>query len=225
MVRRQRHLGGADQVEVVVGQVVDVLRGLAEEAGALHRGRLDQRRRDHQRQPVGRRGADRQVEQRQLQLGALAGEEVEPRARDLGAALDVDRAEQLTQLEVVARGEALGREVADGAALLEHDVVVLAADRDAVDDQVRHGLEQQVEGGAGVLLGGLGLLHLVGELLGPRQQRGPLLGARLRDVLAQLLLLGPQLLVRGDGRAARRRRPPGPRRRSSRTHRGRAATP
>ena len=37
VVRRQRHLGGPDQVEVVVGQVVDVLGRLPEEAGALHR--------------------------------------------------------------------------------------------------------------------------------------------------------------------------------------------
>ena len=47
VVRRERHLGGADQVEVVLVEVVDVLGGLAEEAGALHRLRADQRRRQH----------------------------------------------------------------------------------------------------------------------------------------------------------------------------------
>ena len=202
VVRRQRHLGRADQVQVVVGQVVDVLGRLAQEPGALHRRRPHQRRRDDRRQPVGHRGADRQVEQGQLQLGTLSGEEVEPRARDLGAALDVDRAEDLTQLEVVARSEPLGSEVPPAAALLEHDVVVLAARRNAVDDHVRDGLEQCLEGFTGVPLGGLGLLDLVGELLRPGQQLGLLLRRRLRDLLAQVLLLGPQPLVRGDGRPA-----------------------
>lgn len=37
MVGGQGHLGRADQVQVVLVQVVDVLRGLAEEAGAGHR--------------------------------------------------------------------------------------------------------------------------------------------------------------------------------------------
>jgi len=31
VIRRQRHLRGRDQVQVVLGEVVDVLRGLAEE--------------------------------------------------------------------------------------------------------------------------------------------------------------------------------------------------
>ena len=41
------------------------------------------------------------------------------------------------ELDVVARLEALGREVARGADLLEHHVVVLAADRHAGLDEVR----------------------------------------------------------------------------------------
>ena len=45
MVRRERHLGRADEVEVVLLEAVDVLGGLAEEPGALHRRRLHQHRR------------------------------------------------------------------------------------------------------------------------------------------------------------------------------------
>ena len=104
MVRRQRHLRGADEVGVLALDPVDVVGGLAEEAGALHRPRLDQRRRDHRGEP-GRPGlVHRHVDQRDLEVGARAGQVVEPRAGDLGAALDVDRAEHPAQLDVVARG-------------------------------------------------------------------------------------------------------------------------
>ena len=45
----------------------------------------------------------RQVHQRELQLRADAGEEVEPRAGDLGAAFGVDRLQRGADLDVVAR--------------------------------------------------------------------------------------------------------------------------
>jgi hypothetical protein len=44
--RRERHLGRADEVEVVVGQLVDLVGVRAEEAGALHRLGPHERRRD-----------------------------------------------------------------------------------------------------------------------------------------------------------------------------------
>ena len=47
MVAGERHLGGADEVEVVGLEVVDLVGVLAEEAGAGHDLGLDQRRRDH----------------------------------------------------------------------------------------------------------------------------------------------------------------------------------
>ncbi len=57
--------------------------------------RADQRRGQHRRE-AGLGGLrDRRVDQRELQQRADAGEVVEARAGDLGAALDVDRAEQL----------------------------------------------------------------------------------------------------------------------------------
>ena len=52
--------------------------------------------------PACERAVEREVHQRDLEARADAGEEVEAAARHLGAALHVDRAEQLAELEVVA---------------------------------------------------------------------------------------------------------------------------
>jgi hypothetical protein len=57
----QRHLRGADEVEVVALDAVDLLVVLAEEAGALHRLGLDQRRGDDGGEPGGDRAGDRQL--------------------------------------------------------------------------------------------------------------------------------------------------------------------
>ena len=64
------------------------------------------------------------------------GQEVEPRAGHLGAALDVDGAEQLAELQVVLRRRS--RSSGGVADLSQHDVVVLAAGRRAVLDDVGH---------------------------------------------------------------------------------------
>ena len=107
---------------------------------------------------------------------------------------------------MVARLEALGGEVARGAVLGEHDVVVLAAGRRLVG----RGVGDRVDRVAPVLLGlglrGLGGLHVGGERLGAGQQVGLLVALGLRDQLAELLLLARA--------AARSRRSPcaGPRR-------------
>ena len=116
MVRRQRHLGGADEVQVV---------GLAGGTRSRRPGRgsrcppwprAHQRRRDHRGEArCAVAMVHRQVDQRQLQQRAHPGQVVEPRAGDLRAALDVDGAEGLADLEVVADGDALGREVADAS--------------------------------------------------------------------------------------------------------------
>ena len=137
----------------------------------------------------------RHVDQRELQLGADAGQEVEARARHLGAALEVDRAEHPAELDVVARLEVELRRRADG---LEHDVVVLAAGRRLVGREVGDLHQRRAPGLLGLGLGGLGGLHLGREVLGARQQRRLLLALRLRDLLAELLLLGPLGLEGGD---------------------------
>ena len=165
-----------------------------------HRLGLDQGRGDHRGEAVRQRGVHREVQQRQLQARADAGQVVEARAGDLGAAVGVDRAQALAQLEVVARLDGPARRPCRGRAhRLEHDVVVLAAGRHAVDDHVADRHEHVVE--LGRQPGGLrlALLDLRRELLGAGQHGGLLLAGRGRDLLADLLLLGAQLLELGLG--------------------------
>ncbi len=200
MVRGERHLGGADQVQVVGLEPVDLARVRAEEPGALHRLRLDQHRRYDRDEAVLDRLLHGQLQQAELQQRADAGEEVEPGAGHLGAALDVDRAEQLAELQVVAR-VVDGRPLAD---LAQHDVVVLAAGRDAVLDDVGHGQVGPTQlGRRPRRCRRLGRLDLVGQLLGPREQGGPLVAGGLGHLLAELLLLGAQRLEPGNRRSAR----------------------
>ena len=155
MVRRERHLGRADEVEVLPLDAVDVVGRLAEEAGALHGARPHQRRRDHRGEPGGAGLVHRQVHQRQLEVGADAGQVVEAGAGDLGAAVDVDRAEDPAELDVVLRLEPLGGEVAGLADVLEHDEVVLAAGRGLLGGRVRDAHQDRA-----VVLLGLGLRGL-----------------------------------------------------------------
>ena len=200
MVRRHRDLRGTDQVEVLALDPVDVVGGLPEEAGALHGARLDQRRRDHLGEAGGAGLVHRHVDQGELELRADPGQEVEARARHLGAALEVDRAEHPAELDVVARLEVELRRRTDR---LEHDEVVLAAGRCLVGRQVGDLHQRRAPGLLGLGLGGLGGLHLGREVLGPGQQRGLLVALRLRDLLAELLLLGPLRLERRDRRTPR----------------------
>ena len=194
----QRHLGGADEVQVVALDPVHLLVVLAEEAGALHGAGLDQRGGDD-RGEAGRDGAaDRQLGERELQQGAGPGEEVEARARHLGAALHVDRAEGLADLDVVAHREVVGGHLADGA---QGDGVVLTAGRDVAVDDVGDAQVHLAQGGVGLALGLLGLLHLGGQRLGPLQDGGPLLRGRLLDRLGGRLLL-PAQVVAAPGRLA-----------------------
>ena len=116
MVAGEGDLGGAGEVEVVGLEAVDLVGVRVEEA----------RRRPSRRvltsvgviigvKPASTAWAIARLSSAELEPGADAGEEVEPRAADLGAALHVDGAEELAELEVVARLEALRGEVAGGA--------------------------------------------------------------------------------------------------------------
>ncbi|CAG7651095.1 hypothetical protein SBRY_50523 [Actinacidiphila bryophytorum] len=202
VVGGQRDLGGADQVQVVLVEVVDVVLDLAQVAGAGHGRGLDQVRREHRGEA--RRGGlgDGRVDQGQFQQGADAGEVVEARAGHLGAALGVDGAEQLAQLQVVAGGEALGGEVARGAVLLQDDEVLLAADRGVGVDDVAQFEQQPLGLFRRLVLLGVGGLDRGGQLAGPAQQLGLLVALRLGDQLAERLLLGAQLVEAGAGRPA-----------------------
>ena len=116
--------------------------------------------------------ADRQLGERELEQRAGAGEEVEAGAGDLGAALHVDRAERLADLEVVAHREVVGGHLADGA---QRHRVVLTAGRHLVGDDVGDLQVRLAQRGVGGPLGLLGLLDLGGQRLGPLEDGGPLL--------------------------------------------------
>ena len=136
--------------------------------------------------PGGDGAADRQLGERELQQRAGAGEEVEAGAGDLGAALHVDRAERLADLEVVAHREVVGGHLADGA---QRHRVVLTAGRHLVGDDVGDLQVRVAQRGVGGALGLLGLLHLGGQRLGPLEDGGALLRARRLDRLGRRLLL------------------------------------
>ena len=103
MVAGQRHLGGADQVEVVGLDPVHLVGVGAQKSGAGHHLRAHQHRRDHRDEAVLDGQPQRQLQQAQLQQRAPTGQEVEPRAGHLGAALHVDETERLAELQVVFR--------------------------------------------------------------------------------------------------------------------------
>ncbi len=105
MVAGERDLARAGEVEVVGGQVVDLVGVLAEKAGARHDLGAHQRRRNKRYEVLGERLVEREVHERQLEARADAAKKVEAAAADLRAAGDVDRAEQLAELDVVARLE------------------------------------------------------------------------------------------------------------------------
>ena len=201
VVRRKRDLRGAHEVHVVGLEAIDVLSGLAEEAGALHRRGLDQRRRDHRGEPVGGGLGHREVDQGELEQGADAGQVVEARPRHLRAALDVDSAERLSDLEVVADRDALAGEVPDPPVLLEDGEVLLAAARGVRVHEVGDREHELVGTGRGLRALGVSGLHLVGEVLGAGQQRGLVLRGGLGDLLAQALLLVAQRVEAGAGAA------------------------
>ena len=197
----ERHLGGADQVLVVrLAQAVDLIGMGVEEAGAAHDLGAHQRRGDGQREAVGLGLVDGHGQHGDLQARHGAAQEVEAGAGDLSAAAGVDAGHQRAERHMVLRLEALRREVARGADLLDDHVVVLAALRRLGLDDVR-----QLPHGGGVFLGrgvgrGLELGDLLAELLGLGDQRGLLVRRRGGDLLADLLLLGAgglELLERG----------------------------
>jgi undecaprenyl-diphosphatase len=148
---------------------------------------------------VVQRTLQREGEQRVLEPRADAEQEVEPGARHLRPALDVDAAEQLAELEVIARRRHPGR----GADLAQHDVVVLAAGWHAVLDDVGYLGQALVERPLGLVGRGLRGLDLRGQLAGSAQQGRALVGGGGRHLLAVRLLLRPQPLEARQRRPAR----------------------
>jgi len=203
MVGGQRHLGGADQVHVVALQAVDILCGLAEEAGAFHCARLDQGRGNHRPEAPFEGLAQGVLDERELQQRSGAGQEVEPRAGDLGAALHVDAADDLADLQMIAHLDALGLEVARSAVGLDDVQIILTAGRHTVDDDIAEALHHLREAGLGGVHLKLKRLDLAGQLLGASQQRSLLVPLGTRHLRAQRLLLGAGGLESTDRGAAR----------------------
>ena len=108
MERRERHLAGPDQVErrVLVG---DRRRGCAASVGRNPVPNIASSRTSTGVitgvKPCLRREVERVAHQRELQRHRAPGQVVEARARRAHAAVDVDHAERLAELDVVARRE------------------------------------------------------------------------------------------------------------------------
>ena len=76
MVARERDLARSGEVEVVGGEVVDLVRVLAEKAGAGHDLGANERRRDERDEVLGERLVERHVHQGEFEPGADAAEKV-----------------------------------------------------------------------------------------------------------------------------------------------------
>ena len=122
MQRGERHLGRADQVEVVLGGPVDVHLVGRQEPGAVHRLLAHEHRRDHGDEAPRRPGCPCALRtSANCDEHEVAEQVDEPRARCAHRALDVEHAEQLAERHVVARLEVERRRG-----------VVVAADLDGV---------------------------------------------------------------------------------------------
>jgi hypothetical protein len=107
------------------------------------------------------------------------------------------------QLQVIAW---LGQ-IRPRANLPDHHVVVFAAGRRALLDDVRHRLVGPAQRGLGLVRGEVGRLDPVGEVLGTDAERRLLLTLDGAHLVRELLLLRPQNLVRLQGRPPRLVRP------------------
>jgi hypothetical protein len=137
----------------------------------------------------------REVDQGELEQRTGTGQEREARTADLRTALGVDRAEQPTDVEVVADVEVVRRDLAD---LLENDEVRLTTGRGTGDD-VGHGEVRGPQGDISVGLCRLRVLDLGGESLGLLEDRRALLRGRTADRLRDRLLLAAQGVGARDG--------------------------
>ena len=81
MQRGERDLARPDQVEVVVGEAVDLLLGVGQEAGAEERLLAHQHRRDHRLEACAAQQLERPADERELEQHELALQVGEARAR------------------------------------------------------------------------------------------------------------------------------------------------
>ena len=102
MQRGERDLGRADEVQVVLGQVVDLLLGVGQHARAVERLLAHEHRRDDRLEAVAAQLLERPAHERELEEHEVAAQVGEARARQPRAALHVDAL--AGELEVVAAG-------------------------------------------------------------------------------------------------------------------------
>lgn len=186
----ERHFGGAHQVLLVgLAKTVDLVGVGVEEAGSAHHFRTNQRRGDGQGEAVLFGLVDGHGQHGDLHASHLAAQEVEAGSADLHAAFHIDSGDATAEGQMVLRFEAFGLEVADLTDLVDHHVIVFAAFRGFVLNDVG-----QLPHGGGVFFGrgiGCGLVFgdLLGQFLGFGDQLGLFLGRSRGDLLADFLLL------------------------------------
>ena len=105
MKRCERDLGGADEEQLVLGQTVDLLLCVGQEAGSIQRALAHEHRGDHRLEAMGAQLLQRPAHERQLEHHEVAFEIGKARAREPGAALHVEQAQLRADLPV---GDALG---------------------------------------------------------------------------------------------------------------------
>ena len=191
----ERHFRGAHEVILIrFAQTVDLVGVRIEEAGATHHFRAHERRRDREHEVMLLRLVHGHREHGDLQARDVAAQEVEARTAHLHTALHVDARDLFAERQVVLRFEALGREIADRADLLDHHIVVLTA----FGGLRLHDVRQLPHGGGVFLVRAVRVRlirrDLLGKLLRLGDQRGLLVGRGLGDLLADLFLLGARLL-------------------------------
>ncbi len=146
--RGERDLARAGQVEVVLGQVVDLLLGVGQEAGPEERLLADEHGRDDRLEAVAAQLVQRPLHERELEQHQVAAQVREARRREPRGALHVDPL--AGEIEVVARPARRHRGLAD---LAQHRVAVGRL----LVGQVRQRRERLAEAGLGVAELGLEL--------------------------------------------------------------------
>src|SRR5699024_11881066 len=97
----------------------------------------------------------------QAQARPVARQILQPRAADLGATLDIERAQDFAKLNVIARLETLGGEIARLPDMLQNVKDVLVSGRRLRRGGIGERLHQRDEVITGEFLSGLGLFNLV----------------------------------------------------------------
>ena len=126
MQRGQRHLGGAGEEELVLGDLVDLVAVAGQEAGPVERLLAHQHRRHDRLVALGAEQLERVADERELEHHQVAHQVGEARAGGPGGGLDLDQPEGDADLEVVARLEVERRRLPH---LAQGDGVLLGSSR------------------------------------------------------------------------------------------------